>query len=173
MRSSNQNWPAVRAINLEDLGGNSPDPADDGNLGDGVDDGGFNPNDYEGMDSPSSTTTSLLPLHIKAAHIAYHYEQQEQQCYTCDQTGHFLWDCPVCLKALKDKKGLNLKGVLNTGGQKPQKQPDGGHRKHSSHKVRCVASCIWPENLTPVLNEDARSHWLGRDNVGYAMIEGK
>ena len=25
----------------------------------------------------------------------------------------------------------------------------------------------------PVLNEDARSHWLGRDNVGYAMIEGK
>ena len=25
----------------------------------------------------------------------------------------------------------------------------------------------------PVLNEDARPHWLGRDNVGYAMIEGK
>ena len=25
----------------------------------------------------------------------------------------------------------------------------------------------------PVLNEDARSHWLGRDNMGYAMIEGK
>ena len=25
----------------------------------------------------------------------------------------------------------------------------------------------------PVLNEDARSHWLGRDNVGYATIEGK
>ena len=25
----------------------------------------------------------------------------------------------------------------------------------------------------PILNEDARSHWLGRDNVGYAMIEGK
>ena len=25
----------------------------------------------------------------------------------------------------------------------------------------------------PVLNEDARSCWLGRDNVGYAMIEGK
>ena len=24
MRSSNQNWPTVRAINLEDLGGNSP-----------------------------------------------------------------------------------------------------------------------------------------------------
>ena len=30
-----------------------------------------------------------------------------------------------------------------------------------------------PENLTPVLNEDARSCWLGRDNVGYATIEGK
>ena len=25
----------------------------------------------------------------------------------------------------------------------------------------------------PILNEDARSHWLGRDNVGYAMIKGK
>ena len=25
----------------------------------------------------------------------------------------------------------------------------------------------------PVLNEDARSHWLGRDNVGYTTIEGK
>ena len=24
-----------------------------------------------------------------------------------------------------------------------------------------------------MLNEDARSHWLGRSNVGYAMIEGK
>ena len=24
-----------------------------------------------------------------------------------------------------------------------------------------------------MFNEDARSHWLGRDNVGYAMIEGK
>ena len=24
-----------------------------------------------------------------------------------------------------------------------------------------------------MLNEDARSHWLGRDNVGYAMIKGK
>ena len=25
----------------------------------------------------------------------------------------------------------------------------------------------------PMLNEDVRSHWLGRDNVGYATIEGK
>ena len=25
----------------------------------------------------------------------------------------------------------------------------------------------------PILNEDARSRWLGRDNVGYATIEGK
>ena len=48
-----------------------------------------------------------------------------------------------------------------------------GHGRHSSCKVRCVVSHIWPENLTPVLNEDARSHWLGRDNMGYAMIEGK
>ena len=33
MRSSNQNWPAVRAMNLEDLRGDSPDHADDINLG--------------------------------------------------------------------------------------------------------------------------------------------
>ena len=89
-----------------------------------IGDGGFDPNDYEGADSPSpSTTASLLPPHVKVAHIAYHYEQQEQQCYTCDKTGHFSWDCLVCLKALKDKKGLNLKGALNMGGQKPPKQP--------------------------------------------------
>ena len=25
----------------------------------------------------------------------------------------------------------------------------------------------------PILNEDARSHWLGRDDVGYATIKGK
>ena len=50
MRSSNQNWPAVRAINLEDLRGDSPDHADDSNLGDGADEGGFDLNDYEGAD---------------------------------------------------------------------------------------------------------------------------
>ena len=39
--------------------------------------------------------------------------------------------------------------------------------------MRCVALCICPDNLTPISNEDARSHWLGRDNVGYATIKGK
>ena len=48
-----------------------------------------------------------------------------------------------------------------------------GHGKHSSQKVRCMASHIWPKNLMPMLNKDARSHWLGRDNMGYAMIKGK
>ena len=121
MRSSNQNWPAVRAINLEDLRGDSPDHADDSNLEDGAVDGGFDPNNYEGADSPLPTTASLLPPHIKAACIAYHYEQ-EQRCYTCDETRHFLRDCPV---HLKDKKGLNSKGALNTGGWKSPKQPEG------------------------------------------------
>ena len=124
MRPSGQSWPAVRAINLEDPRGDSPNCADDSNLDDGAGDGGFDPNDYEGVDSSlPSTTASLLPPHIKAAHIAYHYEQQEQWCYTCDKTGHFSLDCPVSLKALKDKKGLNSKGAPNTGGQKPPKQP--------------------------------------------------
>ena len=74
MRSSNQNWPTVRAIILEDLRGDDPDHVDDSNLGDGADDGGFDPNNYEGMDPPSSTTASLLLPHVKAAHIVYHYE---------------------------------------------------------------------------------------------------
>ena len=124
MRPSNQSWPAVRAVNLEDPRSNSPDCADDSNLEDGAGDGGFDLNDYEGVDSPSSSTTaSLLPLHVKAAHIVYHYEQQEQWCYTCDETGHFSQDCPVHLKTLKDKKGLNSKWAPNTGGWKPPKQP--------------------------------------------------
>ena len=124
-RPSKQNGPTVRAINLEDPRGHSPDHADDSNLEDGAGDGGLDLNDYEGADSPSSTTVSLLPPHVKAACIAYHYEQQEQWCYTCDQTRHFSQNCPVHLKALKDKKGLNSKGAPNTGGQKPPKQPKG------------------------------------------------
>ena len=129
MRTSNQNWPTVRAMNLEDPRGEGADEADDGNLGDGADDEGFDPNNYEGMDPTSSTTTSLLPPHIKAARIAYHYEQQEQRCYTCDQTGHFSRDCPVCLKALKDKKGLNSKGVPNAWEDgSPKSSPTGPHK---------------------------------------------
>ena len=65
MRPSSQSWPAVRAVNLKDPRGNSPDCADDSNLEDGAGDGGFDPNDYEGVDSPSlSTTASLLPPQI-------------------------------------------------------------------------------------------------------------
>ena len=99
-RPSNQSWPAMRVVNLEDPRGDSPNHADDSNLEDGAGNGGFDLNNYEGVDPPSSfTSTSLLPLHVKAAHIAYHYEQQEQQCYTCDQTGHFSRDCPAhCLR---------------------------------------------------------------------------
>ena len=125
MRPSNHSWPAVRAVNMEDPRGDSPNGMDGSNLEDGAGDGGFDLNNYEGVgDSPLPfTTTSLLPPHVKAARITYHYEQQEQQCYTCDETGHFLCDCPICLQALKDKKGLNLKGAPNAGGWKPLKQP--------------------------------------------------
>ena len=69
-RPSNQSWPAVKAVNLEDPRGNSPDHVDDSNLEDGAGDGGFDLNNYEGVDSPSSSTsTSLLPPHVKAARI--------------------------------------------------------------------------------------------------------
>ena len=74
-------WPAVRAVNVEDHRVNCPDGTDDSDLEDGAGDMGFDPNDYEDMEElPSlpSTTASLLPPHVKAAWIAYHYEQQEQ-----------------------------------------------------------------------------------------------
>ena len=40
---------------------------------------GFYPSDYEGIEElPSvASTASLLPPHVKAAQITYHYEQQE------------------------------------------------------------------------------------------------
>ena len=124
---SNHSWPAVKAVNMEDPRVNCPDGLDGSSLEDGMGDGGFDPNDYEGAEElspPPSATASLLPLHVKAARIAYHYEQQEQRCYTCDETGHFSHDCPIHLQALKDKKGLNLKGAPNAGVWKPLKQPE-------------------------------------------------
>ena len=57
------------------------DGTDNCELEEGAEDMGFDPNDYEGVEElPSlpSTTASLLPPHVKAAQIAYHYEQQEQ-----------------------------------------------------------------------------------------------
>ena len=58
---------------------------------------GFDPTDYEGIEELSSVapTTSLLPPRVKAARIMYHYKQQEQQCYTFDETGHFAHNCPI------------------------------------------------------------------------------
>ena len=66
---------------MEDPRVDCPDGTDGSNLEDGVGDVGFDLNDYEGAEELSplpSATAALLPLHVKAAHIAYHYEQQEQ-----------------------------------------------------------------------------------------------
>ena len=155
--------------------GDYHDSTDNCDLEEGMGDMGFDLNDYEGAEElPSlpSTTASLLPPHVKAAWIMYHYEQQEQRCYTCDETRHFSHNCPVQLQALKDKKGLNLKGALSAGVWKPPKAAQKGCRRCPSHTVRCTAMCICLENLMPMLNKDAKSHWLERDNIGYAMIEG-
>ena len=81
MQPSNHSWLAVRAVNMEDPRVDCPDGMDGSNLEDGVGDRGFNPNDYQGVEELSplpSTTASLLPPYVKAAHIVYHYEQQEQ-----------------------------------------------------------------------------------------------
>ena len=55
------------------------------------------------------------------------------------------------------------------------RSPKAAQKDHGRHswKVRCMAVHMHSKNLTPILNEDARSCWLGRDNVGYAMIKGK
>ena len=66
---------------MEDHRVDCPDGTDNSNLEEGPGDLGFDPNDYEGAEDLSSlpsATTSLLPPHVKAAWIAYHYEQQEQ-----------------------------------------------------------------------------------------------
>ena len=81
----------------------------------------------------------------------------------------FSCNCPVCLQALKDKKDLNSKGALSVGVTEAPKATQKGHGRCLSLKVRCTTACIHSENLMPMLNEDARSHWLGRDNMGYAM----
>ena len=126
MRTSNQNWPTVRAVNLEDPRGDGADEADDGNLGDGADDGGFDPSNYEGVQTlhhplplPCSHRTSRQP----ALRTTMNSRSSGATPVTKQDT--FCGDCPVHLKALKDKKGLNLKGVPNTGGRKPPKQPNG------------------------------------------------
>ena len=59
VRPSSQSLPAVRAVNLEDPRGDCPDSADDSNLEDGAGDGGFDPNDYEGV--VSHCPPPLLP----------------------------------------------------------------------------------------------------------------
>ena len=68
-------------VNVEDHRVDCHDGTDSSDLDDRVGDVGFDLNDYEGVEEPSSlpsTTASLLPSHVKAAHIVYHYEQQEQ-----------------------------------------------------------------------------------------------
>ena len=66
---------------MEDHRVDCHDGMDNSDLEEGAGDMGFNPNDYEGMEELPllpSTTASLLPPLVKAARIAYHYEQQKQ-----------------------------------------------------------------------------------------------
>ena len=82
MHPLNHSQLAARAINVDDhRAEDSLDSTDNCNLEEGTGDMGFDPNDCEGAEGlPSlpSTTASLLPPHVKAAQITYHYEQQEQ-----------------------------------------------------------------------------------------------
>ena len=60
----------MRAINLEDPRGDGADEADDGNLEDGADDGGFDPSNYEGHGLRTiHYHCPCLPPHVKAARI--------------------------------------------------------------------------------------------------------
>ena len=76
----NHGQPTARAVNMEEPRiEDHHDGVDDCELDGGGGDMGFDPSDYEGIEELPSTvpTTSLLPPHVKAAWIAYHYEQQE------------------------------------------------------------------------------------------------
>ena len=58
----------MRVVNVEDHTVNCPDVTDDGDLEEGVEDMGFDLNDYEGTEELSSlpsTTASLLPPMLK------------------------------------------------------------------------------------------------------------
>ena len=84
---------AVRAVNVEDHRAEDyHNETDNCDLEEGEEDMGFDPNDYEGVEQLPSlpSTTTLLPPYVKAVQITYHYEQQEQQCYTCNKTVLFM-----------------------------------------------------------------------------------
>ena len=68
---------------------------------------------------------------------------------------------------------FKLKGGTEFGRTEAPKAAQKGCGRHPSQKVICMAVHMCSKNLTPMLNENARSHWLGRDNMGYATIEGK
>ena len=71
----------MRAVNIEELRAEDyHEGADAGELDGGGGDTGFNPTDYVGIEELPSVapTTSLLPPHVKAARIVYHYKWQEQ-----------------------------------------------------------------------------------------------
>ena len=95
---ANHSQPVARAVNVEEPRiEDYHDGVDSCELEGGGGDIRLDPSDYEGIEdllSVASTTSLLLP-HVKVAQIAYHYKQQEQLCYTCDETGHFAHNCPV------------------------------------------------------------------------------
>ena len=78
---ANNSWPMARGVNVEEPRVEDyHNGANDCELEGGGGDMGFDPSDYEGIEElPSvASTSSLLPPHVKAAWIAYHYDQQEQ-----------------------------------------------------------------------------------------------
>ena len=72
---ANSSQSAARAVNVEEPRVEDyHNGADDCELDGGGGDLGFNPSNYEGMEDQLPSATSLLPPHIKAAWIAYHYK---------------------------------------------------------------------------------------------------
>ena len=114
----------MRAVNLEDPRSDSPDCAGDSNLEDGAGDRGFDPNNYEGTGFPITLHHCFPYSHCTLKQPVLHTTMNSRSsgAILVTRPGHFSRDCSVCLKALKDKKGFNLKGAPNTG-QKPPQQP--------------------------------------------------
>ena len=113
----------MKAVNVDNhRAEDCHDGTDNCDLEEGTGDMGFDLNDYEGAEE--------LPLLPSLLSLCSHPMLKQPGSHTIMNSRSSnatplmrLGNYSVWLQALKDKKGLNLKGVLSVGVWKPQRQP--------------------------------------------------